>query len=299
MNTQEYLQIWSKASADVLQQALGTSFQVEVDPEPDATSPADEGVWLEFAASEPISAQQAFWISPADATFLAQAFMGETADPLATFTADHADAVAELFRQISGAAALALKPGLGKEFELRFVAAAAPGWTPATRTRFRVTPSGHPPLAVHVQLDTVLADPQPVAAPESASLAKSAQPAAKPVVAKSPMPPPASPRPAAPLPLPPPGAPAGTEASRNLNLLLDMELEVAIRFGKREMQLRDIVELNSGSIIEFEQQIDEPVELLLGGRMIGRGDVVVVDGNYGLRLTEISSAYDRIDSLAK
>lgn len=299
MNTQEYLQIWSKASADVLQQALGTSFQVEVDPEPDATSPADEGVWLEFAASEPISAQQAFWISPADATFLAQAFMGETADPLATFTADHADAVAELFRQISGAAALALKPGLGKEFELRFVAAAAPGWTPATRTRFRVTPSGHPPLAVHVQLDTALADAQSAAAPDSTSLARSAPLAAKPMVAKPPMPPAVPPGPAAPPPLPPPSAPAASEASRNLNLLLDMELEVAIRFGKREMQLRDIVELNSGSIIEFEQQIDEPVELLLGGRMIGRGDVVVVDGNYGLRLTEISSAYDRIDSLAK
>jgi flagellar motor switch protein FliN/FliY len=295
VNTQEYLQIWSKASTEVLQQALGTPFQVEVDPKSDAAPLADEGVWLEFAASEPISAQQAFWISPSDATFLAQAFMGETADPLAPFTSDHADAVAELFRQVAGAAALAFKPSLGKEFELRFITAATPAWTPVTRARFRVVPEGHPPLAVHVQLDSALTSSQPPAALERSPLAQQAQFNSGPSILQPPMAPSAIPSPAAPALFAAPAPPASEP--RNLNLLLDMELEVAIRFGKREMQLRDILELNSGSVIEFEQQIEEPVELLLGGRLIGHGEVVVVDGNYGLRLTEISTTQARLNSL--
>jgi flagellar motor switch protein FliN/FliY len=98
----------------------------------------------------------------------------------------------------------------------------------------------------------------------------------------------------------PPAAPAsGASEARNLNLLLDMELDVAIRFGQRQLPLREILELNAGSVIEFEQQIAEPVELLLGGRLIGRGEVVVVDGNYGLRMTEISAPQTRLSSLMK
>ena len=299
MNTQEYLQIWSKASAEVLQQALGIPFQVEVDSEPDTASLGSEGVWLEFAAGEPLSLHQAFWISPADGTFLAQAFMGETADPLAPFTADHADAVSELFRQVAGAATLAFKPALGKEFEVRFLAAASPAWNPVTRARFRVVPEGHPPLAVHLQLDSALAAVQPPAAPERSPLAKPARPDPVPPVLQPQMAPPATSGPGGSFPSFPAVAAPPSSEQRNLNLLLDIELGVAIRFGKREMQLRDILELNSGSIVEFEQQIEEPVELLLGGKRIGRGEVVVVDGNYGLRLTEISNAQDRLDSLMK
>ena len=63
------------------------------------------------------------------------------------------------------------------------------------------------------------------------------------------------------------------------------------------MSLRDILDLNPGSVVDFEQQIEEPVELLLGGRVIGRGEVVIVEGNYGLRVTEISGARARLNSL--
>jgi flagellar motor switch protein FliN len=73
----------------------------------------------------------------------------------------------------------------------------------------------------------------------------------------------------------------------NLDLLLDVELEVMLRFGERTMLLREILDLGAGSVVELDRTIDEPVDLLLDGRVIARGEVVVVDGNYGLRVLEV------------
>jgi flagellar motor switch protein FliN len=76
----------------------------------------------------------------------------------------------------------------------------------------------------------------------------------------------------------------------NLDLLMDVELAVTLRFGQRHLLLQDILELQSGSVIELDREIQDPVELLLDGRVLARGNVVVVDGNYGLRVSEIVSA---------
>jgi flagellar motor switch protein FliN/FliY len=73
----------------------------------------------------------------------------------------------------------------------------------------------------------------------------------------------------------------------NLSLILDVELNVTLRFGRRQLSLREVLDLTSGSVVELDRQVDEPVELLLDGRVIARGEAVVVDGNYGLRVTEV------------
>jgi flagellar motor switch protein FliN len=73
----------------------------------------------------------------------------------------------------------------------------------------------------------------------------------------------------------------------NLQLVLDVELNVTLRFGQRQLALREVLELTSGSVIELDRQVEEPVELLLEGKVIARGEAVVVDGNYGLRVTEV------------
>ena len=73
----------------------------------------------------------------------------------------------------------------------------------------------------------------------------------------------------------------------NLNLVMDVELNVSLRFGQRQMQLRDVLELASGSVIELDRMVDDPVDLFLDGKLIARGEAVIVDGNYGLRVTEI------------
>jgi flagellar motor switch protein FliN/FliY len=73
----------------------------------------------------------------------------------------------------------------------------------------------------------------------------------------------------------------------NLKLVMDVELNVSLRFGQRQLPLREVLELASGSVVELDRQVDEPVELLLDGKVIARGEAVIVDGNYGLRITEV------------
>jgi len=73
----------------------------------------------------------------------------------------------------------------------------------------------------------------------------------------------------------------------NLNIVMDVELNVSLRFGQRQLPLREVLELTSGSVVELDRLVDDPVELLLDGKVIARGEAVIVDGNYGLRVTEI------------
>jgi flagellar motor switch protein FliN/FliY len=84
-------------------------------------------------------------------------------------------------------------------------------------------------------------------------------------------------------------AAAGTASIHpaNLKLVMDVELNVSLRFGQRQMPLREVLDLASGSVIELDRLVDEPVELLLDGKLVARGEAVIVDGNYGLRVTEI------------
>ena len=84
---------------------------------------------------------------------------------------------------------------------------------------------------------------------------------------------------------------AAAEASglsgANLGLVMDVELNVTLRFGQRQLPLREIMDLASGSVVELDREVDEPVELILDGRVIARGEAVIVDGNYGVRVTEV------------
>jgi flagellar motor switch protein FliN len=73
----------------------------------------------------------------------------------------------------------------------------------------------------------------------------------------------------------------------NLKLVMDVELAMSLRFGQRQMPLREVLELASGSVIELDRHVDDPVELLLDGKVIARGEAVIVDGNYALRITEV------------
>ncbi len=73
----------------------------------------------------------------------------------------------------------------------------------------------------------------------------------------------------------------------NLKLVMDVELNVSLRFGQCQLPLRDVLDLTSGSVIELDRNVDDPVELLLDGKVIARGEAVIIDGNYGLRVTEI------------
>lgn len=83
----------------------------------------------------------------------------------------------------------------------------------------------------------------------------------------------------------PPHEPAGA-----LELLMDLEIPVQVRFGKTEMVLRDVLALGDGSVIEFHRPPEEPVEVLVNGRVVARGTVVAIQGNYGVRITEVTGS---------
>jgi flagellar motor switch protein FliN/FliY len=84
----------------------------------------------------------------------------------------------------------------------------------------------------------------------------------------------------------------------NIDMLLDVELPITIRIGTTEMRLIDIMRLGLGSIIELEKLVDDPVEVLVNQKLVARGEVVVCDSNFAVRITEVQSKADRIRSLA-
>jgi len=90
---------------------------------------------------------------------------------------------------------------------------------------------------------------------------------------------------------------AEEDVSGNMSVLMDVQLPVSIRFGETEMVLEEIVKLGVGSVIELNSGMDQPVELIVNNRILARGEVVTVDGFYGIRITEITSAGERFKSL--
>ncbi len=86
-------------------------------------------------------------------------------------------------------------------------------------------------------------------------------------------------------------------ASGTIELLLDVELPVSISFGRAHLPLKDVLKLTSGSIVELNRSVSEPVEVIVNNCVIARGEVVVVEGNYGVRINQIISRRERLRTL--
>ena len=85
--------------------------------------------------------------------------------------------------------------------------------------------------------------------------------------------------------------------SVNLDLILDLPVTVSIELGRTRLQVEDILRLGQGSVVELKKLAGEPLEILVQGRPIGKGEVVVVNEKYGIRLTDIISPVERIQRL--
>jgi flagellar motor switch protein FliN/FliY len=92
-------------------------------------------------------------------------------------------------------------------------------------------------------------------------------------------------------------APIASPSTRNLELLLDVELPVSVSFGRAQLQLKDVIKLTTGSIVELNRSVSEPVDIIVNNCVIARGEVVVVEGNFGVRIKQILSKEDRLRSL--
>jgi flagellar motor switch protein FliN/FliY len=85
--------------------------------------------------------------------------------------------------------------------------------------------------------------------------------------------------------------------SKTLDLLLDVELPVSVSFGRAELPLKDVLKLTTGSIVELNRGVTEPVEVIVNNCVVARGEVVVMDGNYGVRIHQIISPQERLRTL--
>jgi flagellar motor switch protein FliN/FliY len=295
----------------------------------------EEGLGVQFEATKHLSGNHGFVLSKRDAVRLAKLLLAEPEDGSAAMNDDHRDAVSELFRQFAGEAGRALKELAGGEVSFKWLGLDSFPGEPARQVGFQWSSPAREPFTLIAELSpallTALAPatppPSPTATqspppPNSASQglqgvggslngrpvpeAPSAgvgPPAGRslndPTVPAAPSAGAGSPAAAAfvlPTPTQPP-APSAPIRDPKLELLMDVELNATLRFGECQMTLRDVLDLTAGSVVELDQYVQDPVELLVGKKVIARGQVVVVEGNYGLRVMEIISPRERIESL--
>jgi flagellar motor switch protein FliN len=285
--------IWVECFGAVLAQVAG--FPVTVEPSDDAEL-SPKGVASEkppvcmiIAASKALQGDMAILASEPGALALAQVLTSEQLNAAVPFDKDHLDAYEELLRQVLGQVATSLKRVAEGEVVVKPSRSEAPAWTGASRLGIRITGEKLQPIHLALLVSPELArslQPRPAAAPLPAAAPSPSQK----IAAASAAPTATTAEPA---------SPPGGGRSSNLELLLDIKLDATIRFGQKHMLLREILELHPGTAVALDRQVQEPVELLVGGRVVAQGDVVIVDGNYGIRITEILSPLQRIESLGK
>jgi flagellar motor switch protein FliN/FliY len=269
-----YVQAWAESFSQVLSQIAGTPLPcVAVAEEPDLPSAADHDLWIVCACSGALRGEMSFRIPATSAVRLAQRFMSEASDAAGEIpvteigftqtpiTQEHGEAVVEFLRQAAGIVASAIGPRWGEvQFRLD-PSAGAPSWPASKIFWLRAGAENSPPLLLELHMSAALA------AGLRAGQGEAAQPSP-----------------------PPPAARALEQSDNQLAMVMDVELAMTLRFGSRRLPLREILEFCPGTVVELDRQVDEPVDLLLHGKLVARGEVVVVDGNYGLRVTEVVTA---------
>jgi flagellar motor switch protein FliN/FliY len=275
--------MWADSFSQVVGQITGSAIACGVRKEapPDLTPPGEGDFWAAVTCSGAARGEMILRLAGATVLRLAQIFMSESATPEAAPTADHREAVIELLRQVSGVVASAAKALRGEVQFLVEQATAAPSWSSAGTFWLTVGDEGPSGMALEFGLSAALvaelrmdADKPKAAMPEAKLEAVAA------VVDSS-----DSSRSVA-VPVPPTDSASSTGA---LERLLDVELEMTMRFGTKRLLLREVLDLSPGAVVELDRKVQEPVDLLLDGRLIARGEVVVIDGSYGLRVTDVSA----------
>lgn len=88
------------------------------------------------------------------------------------------------------------------------------------------------------------------------------------------------------------------EINKNLEILMDIKLQMTVELGRTELPIKKVLELTRGSIIELEKVAGEPVELYANGKLVAHGEVVVIEDNFGLRITSITEPEDRLKGIS-
>jgi flagellar motor switch protein FliN len=260
----EHMQAWARSMEQALAQISGTPVPCTVLPEapPELTPAGPADLWLSCACSGGLRGEMSLRLPTASALALAQIFMNETAGAGSEVTPQHREAVVELFRQVAGLTASALKPRWGEVQLPVELSAGAPSWPSSACLWLRAGESTSARALIEVHISAAL----------GATLRLEKEDTDKTAVAGL------------------NSARSSLPATVKLDVLMDVELAVTLRFGSRRLALREILDLNPGAVVELDRQVREPVDLLLDGRLLARGEVVVVEGNYGLRVIEVAPA---------
>lgn len=281
----DWCEAWKNCLQNVLSQVAGQPHAIELSAQPLAAAAAD--LCYTVVAGGAVHGEMTLRLPAASGIVLAQKFLGDPApaegslpDPAApAISPEHKEALEELLRQIAGLASTALAAIVGGEVKLHISPAAAPAWSSDAVACLRHNdPAGtsitleikiSPALAAEIQ-SRALARPQSQAQPQAQAQAQatSAAPLSPPATVPESLPAPAS----------------------SYRRLMDVGLDVKLRFGTRRMLLRDVLALSAGVVVELDDSLHSPVDLLLDGRLIAQGDVVIVDGKYGLRVTRVADA---------
>jgi flagellar motor switch protein FliN/FliY len=216
---------------------------------------------------------------------MAQLLMAEPLNGEAEFSDGYKDALGEVFRQFGGVAATAAKAKYGSAVEFELAIAPMPSWSPAATVGWKFSAPPAEPIVWRMQLGAEINASIEAASASRAQAAEAgaSQPSAAPASGVTPS-----------------GTASGRTGSgmpENLSLLLDVTLDAHLRFGQRQMLLREILDLRAGSVVELDKRLQEPAELLVSGRVVARGEVVIVDGSYGIRITDIVQPQQRLASV--
>ena len=255
----QFLEIWAQCLSQVLAQIRGTDVSCTALAEvPAEVAPAGENdLWVVAALAGGLRGEMSLRLSASAVVHFAQILMGEPAAAPAEMTSDHREAALELVRQVAGQVSTALGTTWG-EVQLHIEAVSArPTWAASATAWLRAGDDLAASGLVELNLSAAL-----VAALRPERQAEAPPPAA--------------------------ASPAAADSSVNLGLLMNVELAVSLRFGSRRLFLREVLDLGPGAVLELDRQVNEPVDLLLDGRLLARGEVVVMDGNYALRVTEVA-----------
>lgn len=262
-------------------------------------------VFVKAQYTKGVSGSLFFVLPVREGTMLVDLMLGGEGTPSDELAGDSRDALAETFNQSMGSANQTLSDWAGETLSISNVdistaesGQAGPVSDLVGSGPFLVVPMGTVQDSLDTTIHVVLPDalsqqlvrklglgePEPTPEPEPVAPPPPAAPAAPASL-------PGAPRAAAPVVM------AAPVDQGNLDLLLDIELPLMVRMGQTEMQLGELLKLTPGSILELNRAADAPVELLVNGKQIAKGEVVVVDGNFAFRITEIESAAARIRSL--
>ncbi|PIE90468.1 MAG: flagellar motor switch protein FliN [Acidobacteria bacterium] len=256
-----------------------------------------------------IEGQIYFVFNMEDVTKIIDLMLGGEGEPAEELNEDSSDALSETINQILGATSQTLT----ERIELSVSVGQAEvdsSEDPVTLIQNHIASESFPGIDFTMGLDDLInskmvlainetmlnsltealnrKDETPPAAFEANSPAETPQPAASTVAAPQPT--------AAPVSTPAPGFTAPPEI-KNIDLLMDIELPILIQIGKTELLLQDILKLTPGAIIELNKATEDPIDMLVNDKLVARGEVVVVEGNFAFRITEIASPADRIQSL--